>query len=373
MSFIPRFTYSHKLVNDLGVVEGARAVVNVLPLPPDTTLRLRHDALQRSTRCSTQIEGNPLDEIAVRQAVAQSDRTGTYAEQEVRNYWRALDRIEELAETSQMITEDLIQELHGIVIVRSRGRRRTRSRYRTTECPVVDTLTRTIDYAPPEPGDVPKLMRELAEWLTSSTAQALPALIRAGILTHRFISIHPFDDGNGRTGRLLSTAELWRSGYQMRGFFSFEEYFSADRDRYYQNLQMGLPINFYDGRHDPDLSPWLNYFVETLAQAAHELQARASTLYQGAVTSPVPWEELPRRQQQVLTRLMARVLNKSPEPFMIMPSDIESWFGISDRTARDWLKDWSNDGFIEPVVVASGTRIRSYTLVERWVAIFPST
>jgi Fic family protein len=170
MSFVPRFSYSHDLVRHLGVIEGARAVIEVLPLPPDTTLRLRHDALQRSTRSSTQIEGNPLDEAAVRRAIARSDRTGSDAEQEVRNYWRALDRVEEFAEAQTPITEAFIKELHRIVIVRGRGRRGSKSEYRITECPVVDTVTRAIDYGPPEPGDVPALMRELVDWL-SSTAQ----------------------------------------------------------------------------------------------------------------------------------------------------------------------------------------------------------
>jgi Fic family protein len=214
-------------------------VIDILPLPPDTTLRLRHDALQRSTRSSTQIEGNTLDEAAVRRAIAQGERQGSDAEQEVRNYWRALDRVEEFTEAQGQITEAFIQELHRIVIVRGPGRRGSRSQYRIVECPVVDTLTRRIEYGPPEPGDVPTLMTELVQWL-SSAAQELPAPVRAAILTHRFLSIHPFEDGNGRTGRLLATAELWRSGYRMRGFFSFDEYFNADRDRYYRSLQNGV-------------------------------------------------------------------------------------------------------------------------------------
>jgi hypothetical protein len=61
MAFAPRLAYTSRLVNDLGAIEAARAVVDLLPLPPDASLRLRHDALQRSTRSSTQIEGNPLD------------------------------------------------------------------------------------------------------------------------------------------------------------------------------------------------------------------------------------------------------------------------------------------------------------------------
>jgi Fic family protein len=373
MVFIPRFTYSNSLIKNIGIIEGARAVIDVLPLPPDTTLRLRHDALQRSTRSSTQIEGNPLDEAAVQQAIAQGGRRGSDAEQEVRNYWRALDRVEEFVETQAPITEAFIQELHRIVIVRGRGRRGSRSQYRVTECPVVDTLTRQIDYAPPGPEDVPVLMRELGNWLSSAEFKELPAPIRAGILTHRFLSIHPFNDGNGRTGRLLATAELWRSGYRMRSFFSFDEYFNADRDRYYRSLQMGSPINFYEGRHDPDHSSWLEYFVEILAHAAGDLQERAKFLYQARSIADVPWDELSRRQQQMLTRLLARMVAGISEPLTVRPADVEAWFGVSDRTAREWLGEWTDEKFMEAVASGQGVRIRGYQLAEPWASFLTTT
>jgi Fic family protein len=367
MTFEPNFSYTHQIVRNLGVIEGAKSVVEVLPLTPDTILRLRHDALQRSTRSSTQIEGNSLDEAAVRRAIARAERTGSDAEQEVRNYWRGLDRVEEFAESQVTITEAFIKELHRIVIVRGSGRRGSKSEYRIVECPVVDTITRRIDYAPPEPGDIPTLMADLVVWLSNSTARLLPAPIRAAILSHRFISIHPFNDGNGRTGRLLATAELWRSGYRMRGFFSFDEYFNAERDRYYNSLQMGLPINFYDGRHDPDHTSWLLYFTQTMARAAEELQAKATSLYAGITTVTHPWEELPRRTQQLLTRLLARVLDGVPNPFVINSSDIAEWFGISDKTAREWLQEWVKNSLVNPAFTASKQRIRNYILASEWV------
>lgn len=366
MSFAPRFHYQDALVADLGKIEAARAVVDILPLPLDTVLMLRHDAFEKSTRSSTAIEGNTLTEQQIRRAIAASERSGKDAEEEVRNYWRALDRLEAFADSNQSITETLIQELHKIVMASGPGRPGGKSPYRILECPVVDQATRRIDYAPPEPKDVPPLMSQLVTWVSSPIARALPAPIRAGILSHRFISIHPFNDGNGRTGRLLATAELWNSGYKMRGFLSFEEFFNTDRKTYYDSLQMGLPVNYYDGRNDCDLTPWLAYFVNTMSQAASNLQQRALNLQQTKGLPSAPWDRLSRRQQQVLTRLLARKLGDATALPIIRPSEIETWFAVSDRTAREWLVDWSNDGFVVPASAGSGVRIHRYELTESW-------
>lgn len=267
------------MVDALGRIEAARAIVEVLPLPPDRGLQLRLRAAQKHTRSSTAIEGNTLGERDFRRAiVGAGPRTGAEAEQEVRNYWLALELVEDFADRGKAPDQSFIKELHGTVIVRLRGPR-SPSRYRQGECPVVDSATRAIDYAPPKPEDVPPLMTALEEWLHAAEAQSLPAPIRAAILSHRFLSIHPFDDGNGRTARLLATAELWRSDYRMRGFFSFEEFFDADRARYYGSLQMGLHFDFYEGRHDADLTEWIEYFVETMAIAADGLRTQARGLH----------------------------------------------------------------------------------------------
>jgi len=161
-AWAPRYSYSDALVGDLCAVADARARVELLPLPADESLRLRHAAYQRSTRSSTRIEGNPLDDQAVRVAIAAADREGSKAEQEVRDYWRALDRVEEWAQGSTPLSEAWIQELHAVVIVRGRGRRRQRTPFRNDEVPVVDTITRRIDYAPPRPASSPSTPSRMA-------------------------------------------------------------------------------------------------------------------------------------------------------------------------------------------------------------------
>jgi Fic family protein len=371
-TYAPRFGYTDRMVVALGRIEAARAVIEVLPLPPDEGLKLRLRAVQKHTRSSTAIEGNALGEREFRRAVVQAGpRQGAEAEQEVRNYWLALERVEEFADGGQPPDQAFVKELHAMVIVRLRGRR-SPSRYREVECPVVDSATRTVDYAPPEPKDVSPLMHGLEAWLHDARTQTLPGPVRAAILSHRFLSIHPFEDGNGRTARLLATAELWRSGYRMRGFFSFEEFFEADRAQYYRSLQMGLPMDFYDGRCDADLTPWIEYFVETMAKAADELRVRAQQLYEDAAPVDMPWEALSRRQQQVLTRLLLSSFEARAAHIELRPADIKSWFQVSAPTARAWLHDWVDDGFLEPMGTDQIRRVRTYQLSREWRALIQS-
>src|SRR3989337_2283528 len=93
MTFQPRFSYTHSMVRSPGSIKSARAVVDVLPLPPDQVLWLRQAARQRATRNSTRIEGNTLNSVEVGQAVVAVGKTPTEMQQEVRNYWRALEWI----------------------------------------------------------------------------------------------------------------------------------------------------------------------------------------------------------------------------------------------------------------------------------------
>jgi Fic family protein len=368
LPFEPRFSYTHSMVRDFGRIESARAVVDVLPLPPDRVLWLCQAARQRATRNSTRIEGNTLNSVEVGQAVVAVGKTQTDMQQEVRNYWRALEWLEEQLEAHRPVSEEFICELHCIVLVRGHGRRGSRSTYRTGECPVVDAATRHIDYGPPKPADVPLLMRELVEWWQGKAAAALAGPVRAGLLAHRFVSIHPFGDGNGRTARALATAELWRSGYEMRGFLSLEEHYMADLQAYYDSLQMGLPANYYEGRHDPDHTRWLEYFLATMAKAADSLRLQAVALYDPDKRPTPPWERLRRVQQQLLTRLTVRGLNERPALLNFTPSDMVEWFGISANTAREWLEKWRDDGFVQPAK-PEAQRVRNYFLAEPWAAM----
>ncbi|MBN1403009.1 MAG: Fic family protein [Opitutales bacterium] len=366
MPFNPRFAYTHAIVRNLCIIERSRAVVDVLPLPPAYALAMRQFARQRATASSTAIEGNNLQSMELVRAVVGHDRSDTDMQQEVRNYWRALEWIEEKSSNpSFVINQDFIKGLHCIILVKGRGRRGNRSNYRSNPCPVVNTVTGAVEYAPPYPKDVPRLMEELEEWMDSERAASLPAPVRSAILAHRFVSIHPFPDGNGRTARALATSELWKSGYELKGFLSIEEHFASDRETYYKSIQMGLDFNFYEGRHDPDHTQWIEYVTGVMAKAADTVRIQAESFHKHVHNEKYPWERLSRRQQQLLTRLLTAGIAEGTRELTFSSADMEEWYGVSRPTAREWLSEWRSDDFVQPSNPES-ERVKSWKLTPRW-------
>ena len=149
----------------------------------------------------------------------------------------------------------------------------------------------------------------------------------------------------------------------MRGFLSVEEEYYRNLELYYASLQMGLPMDYYSGRNDPDLTPWLSYFVETIALAARRVEERARAFSQPLGKKSAPWESLSRPQQQLLNRLLLADETAGEVP-VFSPAELAEWFGVTTQSARAWLQDWSKVGF---VTAASGVeRIRLWRLGDEY-------
>lgn len=261
----PRYTLTPAVVRSLLDIEAARAVVDHTPFPPAVAEELRRRARVRSTHYSTRIEGNRLT-LAEAEEVLAGQRTRFHGRErdvhEVRNYWQALLRVEEWAARKTPLTEDLIQRLHGLV---ERGARARRTPYRDGQNVIRDSETGAIVYLPPEAREVPSLMGGLVDWVQRAEEEELPVPVIAGLAHYQLATIHPYWDGNGRTARLLATFLLHRGGYGLHGFFSLEEYHARDLAAYYQSLAAHPHHNYYEGRAEADLTPWLEYFLQVLA------------------------------------------------------------------------------------------------------------
>ena len=113
---------------------------------------------------------------------------------------------------------------------------------------VYDSKTGNPDYIPPEYCDIHGLLDELIEYVNTTDDHPL---IVAAVVHYQLVTIHPFEDGNGRTARLLSGYIMDLNGCGFNGIGSLEEYFAYDIDEYYESIQMGLPALYYSGRANP--------------------------------------------------------------------------------------------------------------------------
>jgi Fic family protein len=109
-------------------------------------------------------------------------------------------------------------------------------------------------------------MASLVAWANEAEKSGLPVPLIAGLVHYQFVTIHPYYDGNGRTARLLATFLLHKGGYGLGGFFSLEEHYARDLQGYYRALTTHPHHNYYFGRSEADLTPWLEYFISTLTE-----------------------------------------------------------------------------------------------------------
>jgi Fic family protein len=349
----PSYSITPKTARLLMDIEATRAEVEHMPLPPTVEAELRRQARVRSTHYSTGIEGNRLTlaeaEKVIRNAKAEF-RGRERDVREVRNYWNALLRVEEWAEEGRPVTEDLICRLHALV---ERGPRSRPTPYRDGQNVIRDSASGALVYMPPEAKDVPGLVAGMVRWIREARKAGVPVPLLAGLAHYQFVTVHPYYDGNGRTGRLLATLLLHQGGYGLGGLISVEEHHARDLPAYYRALAVHPHHNYYEGRAEADLTPWVDYFVATLAETFAAVRKEARHLAgKGIPAEPRFLRKLDRRARIVL-RLFAGADR-------VAARDVARALGLSDRMARVLLKQWVADGWL--VVADASRRKRAYEL-----------
>ncbi len=333
-------------------IEAARAVVEHTPLSPISQAELRQRARMRSTHFSTRIEGNRLT-LEEASQVIQGHHTFAGRERdvaEVRNYWDALVLVESWAAQGKALTEKRIQQLHALI---EYGRRTRPTPYRDGQNVIRDSASGGIVYMPPEARDVPHLMKALVQWVQQAEQAGVPVPIIAGLFHYQFVTIHPYFDGNGRTARLLATFLLHRGGYGLNGYFSLEEHHARDLQSYYRALATHPHHNYYEGRAEADLTPWLAYFIDTLAQVFRSAQAEALQLAENPIApEPAAVQELDHRE-----RIVLGLFHQAQQ---ITTKDVALALGLSERMARNLVKNWVKEGFLE--IANASRRGRTYRL-----------
>jgi Fic family protein len=184
-------------------------------------------------------------------------------------------------------------------------------------------------YHPPPPGDVSGLMFELLEWRNTASL-ALSPVLSSAIVHYRFEAIHPFADGNGRTGRALALWELYRRGFDTHHIFSVDEYYWEDRSRYYAALQ-GVRLA------GEDLTAWLEYCAAGVRQTLERAWLRIQKV------------QVKSTEKLVLRPRQEKLLHLLRDHGSMAPSEIWKALGVSRQGAMDLLRPLLNAALVEKI------------------------
>ena len=361
MKFEPNFRITPSLTKYLLEVERHKEAFNVLPVTAPLIASLRETARLLSTHYSTQIEGNMLTQDEVKQVV--EGQKGGFPgrerdEREVKNYFKALEYVEQELKLETRITEKLIKTIHSLVLIGAKKG----TPYREGQNVIRDGASGGIVYMPPEAPDVIQLMKSLMVWINDAIkTEELPAPIIAGLAHYQFATIHPYYDGNGRTARLLTTYILHKTGYGMKGIYSLEEYYAKNLQGYYNALTIGKSHNYYGGRVEADVTPFLEYFLSGMAISFKSVREKAQELNKDQRLKTLPHQteklrELNPQQRQVLSLFI-----KQKE---VSIQDISEHLGLKNRSSYSLVKKWLDVGFIQ--IENASKRARTYILVTEW-------
>lgn len=360
--FQPQFTLTPAITKALMEIEACRQAITRLPLTVPMLDSLRRTARLLSTHFSTQIEGNKLSPSQVEEVLEGGGRFPGRErdEAEVRNYYQALEFVLAQASEKAPITERTVRTIHGLVL----SGRKTPTPYRDGQNVIRDGRTGTMVYLPPEANDVPSLMQDLITWISQELErQELPAPVIAGLAHYQFATIHPYYDGNGRTARLLTTLILPRGGYGLHGIYSLEEYYAEHLEGYYDALAVGTSHNYYEGRAEADVKPFLAYFCLGMADSFAKIRGRAEEAERrGEPDQATRLRELTPQQRNALS-LFARVRTVSS-------NDIATFFRIGTRAASAVCIAWVREGFL--VIADPSKKKRRYRLAELYEQLLVS-
>jgi Fic family protein len=348
----PVFTISSAIATALMAIEADRQIIMELPITVELLAGLRYSAQLAATHYSTQIEGNRLTQAQVEHVLAGAHFPGRDRDEvEVRNYYKALEYVESLASQNAPAAEETVQRIHALVMTG----KPSLDPYRDGQNVTRESASGAIVYLPPEAHDVPGLMTDLFEWVTGQLdLRELPAPIIAAVTHYQYATIHPYYDGNGRTARLLATLVLHRAGYGLKGIYSLDQHYARDLAAYYKALTVGPSHNYYLGRAEADITGFIDFFCQSMAEALGTVRTRAT---EAAAAGTGADDSAALRRLDPRKRLLLELFRGTGTA---TTSQMAAYLGLSARTVSALASRWIEDGFLE--VADASRRSRSYRL-----------
>jgi Fic family protein len=258
-------------------------------LAPDRLSALRRVATIESIGSSTRIEGSKLSDGEVERLLSrlQIESFTTRDEQEVAGYAAVMEMVFS-SWRDITLTEDHIKQLHRDLLIYSEKDAWHRGQYKTSPNSVAafdeNGAQIGVVFEPATPFDTPRLMAELVDWFREEhRTKRLHPLLLIGVWTVVFLEIHPFQDGNGRLSRILTTLLLLQSGYAYVPYSSLESVIEHNKEGYYLALRQSQGTIRTES---PDWQPWMIFFLRALAEQVRRLARKVER--EKLVLAPLP-------------------------------------------------------------------------------------
>ncbi|ELR70257.1 filamentation induced by cAMP protein Fic [Fulvivirga imtechensis AK7] len=330
--------FDWELVNNISKLDRFDASWNSIEKREGQSLKqLKSIATVRSVGASTRIEGSKMsdEEVDILLRNLSIDKLTERYKQEVAGYFEALDIISE-SYNDIRITENEIKNLHNILLKYSEKDQWHKGNYKQHSNNVEANLpdgTKQLIFETTSPGfETDDAMRSLFEWYNRDTQTH--QLVKSALFSYEFVSIHPFQDGNGRLSRLLASLLLLKGGYKWIQYVSFEHEIESRKPEYYRELR-----SCQAQRPNENVTTWINFFFSALMNIQEQLLAK---LEQTGTTS-----KLSPREKSILAFISDHAGCKS--------GDIAKNLDIPNPTVKRILSDLLSLNLIERHGTGPGT------------------
>jgi len=324
-----------ELLNLLSEVDEFKGAWRALgTLAPERLNALRHVATIESVGSSTRIEGSKLTDREVEKLLSKIEirKFDSRDEQEVAGYAETMETIFHSFDDIP-ITENHLKQLHRDLLRYSQKDERHRGEYKKLPNNVVafdaDGKMVGVVFETATPFDTPRRMTELVAWLKDARELGrLHPLLIVAVFIVTFLKIHPFQDGNGRLSRILTTLLLLQAGYIYVPYSSLESVIEQSKDNYYLALRQTQQSIHTE---TPNWQPWLLFFMRALQQQKRRLAAKV---------------EREKGSLALLPELAVKVLDYVRDHGRVTTRDMVREFGASPNTLKTTFSSLVKKGLL---------------------------
>lgn len=300
-------------------------------------MHVKNEALKSSRIEGTRTE---MDEVILPEEEIMPEKRDDWSE--VQNYIKAINY--SIAQLNEIpLSMRLLEKSHEILLSGVRGKERQPGQVRTTQNWIGGSSIKTASFIPPHPDDMRASLTDL-ELFWHNKKINMPNLIKIAISHYQFETIHPFNDGNGRIGRMLITLHLIELGILQKPTLYLSDYFERNKGAYYDALTFVRDHN--------DMDQWIIFFLSAVIETAK----KSKNTFRKIISLRRVYEQRiikNGRKIKLMNDLLLRLFSNPA----IRVSDVSNLLGKSISTSNNLIKEMEGMGILKEITGFSRNRI----------------